>query len=116
MNSDGPIVIDSRPGKNPGSRIFRITGPLTLSNVFGFQDAVRSVEVPEVAILDLSGVPYMDSAGMGAIVNYFTHCQRKGARMIVAGVNSRAKELFVLTKVHTIIPMKANVEEAETGA
>ncbi|HEY1984967.1 MAG TPA: STAS domain-containing protein [Terracidiphilus sp.] len=106
-------MIDSHQGSNPGTRIFRITGPLTLSNVFGFQNALRNVDVPALAILDLTSVPYMDSAGMGAVVNYYTHCQRKGTRMIVAGVNSRARELFVLTKVHTIIPMTASIAEAE---
>jgi anti-sigma B factor antagonist len=116
MYSDAPLSIDSKEGKAPGTRIFHIAGPITLNNVFAFQDALRNSEVSRVVILDLANVPYLDSAGMGAIVNYYTHCQRKGVSMIVAGVNSRALELFVLTKVHTIIPMVESVDLAEARA
>jgi hypothetical protein len=35
---------------------------------------------------------------------------------VVAGVNSRALELFKLTKVNTLIPMFATVEEAEESS
>ena len=71
-----------------------------------------TVELPQISILDLTDVPYLDSAGMGAIVNGYVHCQRKGAQAIVAGVNGRAMELFVLTKVHTIVPMADSVEKS----
>lgn len=97
----------------PGTRILHISGPITLPNLFAFQDAVRSVPAPQVAILDLTGVPYMDSAGMGALINYFTHCQRAGIRMLVAGVNSRVSESFRMTHVDTIIPMPAHVASGE---
>jgi anti-sigma B factor antagonist len=113
MHQDASLTVGSAQGKEPGTRIFQIKGPITLTNLFVFQDALRNGEAPQFAILDLSGVPYLDSAGMGAIVNYFVHCQRTGTRMIVAGVNSRSMELFILTKVHTIIPMADSVEEAE---
>jgi anti-sigma B factor antagonist len=113
MQSDSPLSIDTRNGRVQGTVLFHLTGPLTLSNVFAFQDAVRSGELPRLAIVDLSAVPYMDSAGMGALVNYYTHCQRKGASLMVTGVNGRVQELFVLTKVSTIIPQAATVDEAE---
>ena len=113
MHSDPPLAIQSKEGSVPGTRIFQVTGPVTLTNVFTFQDALRNGELPAVSILDLTNVPYLDSAGMGAIVNYYVHCQRNSVYMIVVGVNSRALELFILTKVHTIIPMAASVEEAE---
>jgi anti-anti-sigma factor len=69
---------------------------------------------PLVAILDLSEVPYMDSAGMGAVINYFVHCEKNGITMIVAGVSSRVMELFRLTKVDTVISLAGSVEEAES--
>jgi anti-sigma B factor antagonist len=113
MHHDAPLAVSSTEGKRPGTRIFKIAGPLTLDNLFVFQDALRTGEQPQIAIFDLSGVPYLDSAGMGAIVNYYVHCQRKGAQVIVAGVNGRTMELFVLSKLHTIIPMANSAAEAE---
>lgn len=113
MHFDAPLAVQSANGKRPGTRVFQITGPLTLDNLFVFQNAVQNGELPATAILDLSGVPYIDSAGMGAIVNYYVHCQRLGTLVILAGIGNRPMELFILAKVHTIIPMAGSVEEAE---
>jgi len=85
---------------------------MTLRNLFTFQDEVRSVPLAKVMILDLAGVPYMDSAGMGSIINYFVHCQNAKVRMIAAGVSPRVMELFKLTKVDSVIPLAASVEAA----
>ncbi len=116
MALDDPLVIERAYGKAPGTLILRFTGPVTLRNLFGMQDQLRSSALPALTILDLSGVPYMDSAGMGAIINYYVHCHNKGARMIAAGVNSRVMELFKMTKVDTVIALAATVEEAEGRA
>ena len=113
MAIDDPLVIERREGKSIGTLIFQLTGPVTLCNLFDLQDQLRSGDQPKVAILDLKGVPYMDSAGMGAIINYYVHCQNKGVKMIVAGVSSRVMELFRMTRVDTVMTLVSSVEEAE---
>jgi anti-sigma B factor antagonist len=113
MAIDAPLTIERKEGNAPGSVIFHLNGPLTLRNMFDFQSMLRSGEPPAVTIIDLTGVPYMDSTGMGMIVNQFVRCQSKGVKLIAAGVNSRVLELFKLTKVDTVIPIAATVEEAE---
>ena len=116
MAIDDPLVIVCTEGKTPGTLIFRFAGPVTLRNLFGMQEQLRGSTPPALTILDLSEVPYMDSAGMGAVINHYVHCQNKGARLIVAGVNSRVMELFRMTRVHTVIALAGTVEEAEGGA
>jgi anti-anti-sigma factor len=113
MAIDDPLTIAQEEGNAPGTLIFRLSGPLTLRNMFAFQSQLRSAEPPPVTIFDLTAVPYMDSAGMGAVINHFVHCQRKGARLIVAGVSPRVMELFKLTRVDSVIPLAATVEDAE---
>lgn len=113
MQKDDPLQVDVRDGSAAGTRIYQITGPVTLPNLFTFQDSVRRGDAPKVAILDLCQVPYMDSAGMGAIINFFTHCQKKGVRLVIAGVSPRVSELFKMTGVDTLIPMTNSLEEAE---
>jgi anti-sigma B factor antagonist len=113
MLKDTPIVISRREGKAPGTRIVKLAGPVTLPNLFDIQDEFRSDEPPAVVILDLSQVPYMDSSGIGAIINHFVHCRNRNSKLIVVGVDARPLELFILTGVNTVIPMYATVEEAE---
>jgi anti-sigma B factor antagonist len=107
-----PLTLESVAGQAPGCRILRLTGPLTLSGLFEFQNTLRT-DPPPALILDLTAVPYMDSAGMGAIINYFVSSQRHGRKLVVAGVNGRVLELFRMTKVEGLLTMKATVAEAE---
>jgi len=116
MPIDDPLAIHEIEGDNTGIRILRLDGPVTLRNLFDMQAKFRSIAPPPLTILDLSGVPYMDSAGMGAIINHYTHCINKGGKLIVAGVNPRVLELFKMTRVDTVIPITASVEEAEARA
>ncbi|HKR28270.1 MAG TPA: STAS domain-containing protein, partial [Acidobacteriaceae bacterium] len=106
--------LEAVPGQAAGCRILRLNGPLTLQGVFAFQNALRA-DPPASLILDLSGVPYMDSAGMGAIINYYVSCQRNGRKLIVAGVNGRVLELFRMTKVDGLLTIAPTVADAEAA-
>jgi len=54
-------------GKLEGERILKLSGPFTLSTVFDFQDAMRPTH-PPITIVDLTDVPYMDSAALGTLM------------------------------------------------
>ncbi len=74
---DAPLRIERLPSANPGRRILKLQGPLTLSNSFEFQELIRSDSATSL-ILDLSGVPYIDSAGVGCLVNGYVSHQNAG--------------------------------------
>ncbi len=113
MLNDGPLTIDRKEGKNPGTRIFCLSGPLTLRNLFELQAELRSVVPPPLTIIDITDVPYMDSAGMGLVMNHYVRCQTKGAKLMVTGANSRVMDLFKVTKVDTVLPLAPSIEAAE---
>ena len=119
-----PFTIERRDGKSAGTVIFRLCGPFTqrdmfaslapvvVDNMLNFQSE-PSEKLPTLNILDLTLVPYMDSAGLGRIVRHYVHCRNKGVRMVAAGVGPRVLELFKITKVDAVIPMVATVEEVD---
>jgi anti-sigma B factor antagonist len=107
-----PLVVEIVAGHSPSIRIVRLIGPLNLPNIFTLQPELARDRAP-VTIFDLSGVPYMDSAGMGVIINYYVSAQGRGHKVIVAGASERVLELFKLTRVDTLIPIVATVEEAD---
>ena len=113
MLNDGPLTIDRADGKNPGTRIFRLSGPLTLRNLFELQSELRKSAPPPLTILDLTGVPYMDSAGMGLVMNHYVRCTTNGTKLVVSGANSRVIDLFKVTKVDTVLPLAPTIEAAE---
>lgn len=89
----------------------KLNGPLTLRNMFELQNELATNK-PPMMIFDLSGVPYMDSAGIGVLINYYVAAEKHGRKMALAGVNERVDALLVLTKVKGLLRTYATVEEA----
>ena len=59
------LTIVDVPGFPPHVRVLKLTQPFLLTNVFEFQSIVR--ESPKaITVVDLSDVPYMNSAALGA--------------------------------------------------
>jgi anti-sigma B factor antagonist len=113
MLNDGPLTIDRREGKKPGTRVFCLSGPLTLRNLFELQTELRNADPPPMTVIDLTAVPYMDSAGMGLVMNTYVRCQTRGVKFVIVGANSRVMDLFKVTKVDSVLPLLATVEEAD---
>ena len=90
----------------------RLDGPLTLTNVFGFQGPVRSDESP-CLIIDLRAVPYIDSAGIGALVGAQVSRQQKGRVLALVGVNERVMNSLKITKVAQFFTIFPTLAEAE---
>jgi anti-sigma B factor antagonist len=95
-----------------GARILRITGPLTLNTLFEFQNEARK-DTSAALLVDLTAVPYMDSAGLGSILGAFASCQRTGRGFALAGAVARVVTLFKVAQVDTILPMFATPDAAE---
>jgi anti-anti-sigma factor len=119
--------IDRMKGKSPRTVIFRLTGPFTARDMYNtltpanmkdmFEHEVAPGEPPpNLNIFDLSGVPYMDSMGLGVLVTQYVRCQGKGVRMVATGLTPRVLEVFKLTKVSTIIPTAVSLEDADVVA
>jgi anti-sigma B factor antagonist len=106
------LTVEPLAGRSAGTRILHLAGPLVLETLSPLKSELER-DNPPVTILELSGVPYMDSAGMGVILKYYVSAQRRGHRVIAAGMNIRLIELFKLTHVDTLIPIVATAEEAE---
>jgi len=105
------------PGSREDVRILKLTGPFTLAAVFDFQAEIRK-HPPHVLILDLTDVPYMDSASLGSILGLHVSCQKDGRHYALVGVSDRLKTLFKVAGVDgmlTIYPSVAQAQ-AELGA
>jgi anti-anti-sigma factor len=109
---DAPLTYTYTAGKTNGTMILKLTGPLTLSTMFGFQDEFRAL-TPKVLILDLNETTYMDSAGLGLLMNYYVAAQDHGRKLLVANVNERIAALFEMTKVQGVLASFPSVEAAE---
>ena len=112
---DQPLNIEEIPGSREGIRILRLTGPLTLSNLFGFQSKLRG-DNSRALILDLTQVPLADSAAIGALVGAHVTRQKDGRSLGLVGVNQRILNALEVTRVQSLFRFFGTVAEAEQAA
>src|SRR5260370_33849584 len=86
------LSIEAVPG-GEGIRILRLDGPLTLRGLVEFQSMVRESEEP-ITIVNLTKVPFMDSAGLGALIGVDTSRQKLGRRCPVGRGSGRVRRLL----------------------
>lgn len=106
------IEIASGLGATGTTHILRLKGPLTISNLFSLQAALRETGNADT-VIDVTDVPYMDSAGLGTLLSHWAHTQRVAAKFAVTGVSPRIAVLLEVTKVNTVLPMFPTAEEAD---
>lgn len=94
-----------------GTRVLKLRGPLVLKNFFEFQLELRRDE-QRLNIIDMTEVPYIDSTGIGTIVNFYVHCQQAGIHMMIVGPNYRVMEVFRAMRVDSLLRIVPSVEDA----
>jgi anti-sigma B factor antagonist len=107
-----PLVIEDIAGPQEGQRILRLTGPLVLSNLFDFQSKVRA-DTSRTLILDFTSVPYVDSAGIGALVGAYVTHQKDGRNLLLVGVTQRVKDALQVTRVQNFFHFVDSIPAAE---
>src|ERR1700678_2970786 len=109
-----PLTFEVVPGSNADTRIFRLHGPITLSNLFDFQKVLQA-GTEKLTILDFTESLSIDSAGLGAILNYYVAGKRHGRTIRLVAVNYRVAELLKLTSANTLIKSYDSVAAAESA-
>lgn len=92
------LTIESLPGPGNGQRLLRLSGPIVLTTFFEFQRVIRE-DGSLLLILDFNGVPYVDSAGIGALTMGYVHRQKDQRKMLLVGVSPRVRTALQVTKV-----------------
>jgi anti-sigma B factor antagonist len=112
LASQEPLTIEDLDGSRPGQRVLRLKGPVVLSTLFHFQSTLRAKDAPAL-IIDFTGVPYIDSAGIGALVSAYVTHNKDGRSLALVGVNDRVRNALIVTRVESFFRFFPTLEEAE---
>lgn len=58
-------------------------------------------------VLNLSGLEYVDSSGLGVLISIHKRCLQKGGKMVVSGLRGMVDDLFKLTRLDLVF----NIEQ-----
>ena len=103
--------------------IVDLNGRITLGESTGIlRDELRSLlsQGSKQIVLNMAGVTYVDSAGLGELVGAYTTATNQGGAVKLLHLQGKLKDLMQITKLHTIFPAfedeKKAVESFGAGA
>lgn len=67
---------------------------------------------PQRVVVDLSGVGYMSTPGVAALVQALKTSRQIGTPLILAAMNDRVRAIFEIARLHTVFTISPSVEGA----
>jgi anti-anti-sigma factor len=105
------LNIDRQPAANGDLLVIKLNGKLSLETVNGFASTMR----PEPAtrlVLDMSGLSFLDSAGVGALVSLFVSRRNHGKTLALAALTQQGNAVMQVSGLLKLLPIYPSVEEA----
>ena len=102
-----PLTIESREVAHV--TILDITGRIVLGDEIGdLRDAVRNLiaQGKKKIILNLVGVDYIDSSGVGELVGSFTTVRNAGGELKLLSLTKKVQDVLYVTKLYTVFDIK----------
>lgn len=113
-SSSPPVRIETLAGSRPGVVVVRVQGPLDITNYGEFEELMRRNEAP-ILLVDLSDVPYIDSAVLGSMVAMHVACARNQRKYALVQVNQRIQNMLTVSGVGEILISFGTVAQAEAA-
>lgn len=107
------LDLEKQPTSN-GNLVVRLNGKLSLETVHDFIETMRPEPAPSL-VLDMSGVSFMDSAGVGALVSLFVSRRNHGKSFAVAALNPQGQATFQVAGLTKLLPTFTTVDAALVG-
>jgi anti-sigma B factor antagonist len=95
-----------------GYAVCRPVGELESFTVSQFREALSKVVSPGCLIIDLSGVAFIDSAGLGALIGGIRHTRELGGQVAVACGRPTLVRLLRTTGFDRVVTVAENVASA----
>lgn len=98
----------------PATAVVRVIGELDVATAPRLrQEAVRLVGVNiNRVVLDLGGVDFIDSTGLGVVVGMVKRLRTHGGDLALIRGHDRVSKVFDITRVSDILPLHDSLEAA----
>ena len=95
--------------------ILDMTGEVRIGEgAISLRDSIRNLadQGKKKVLLNLAGVKYMDSSGVGELIANYTTIKRQGGQLKLLNLTDRIQNLLVITKLLTVFDSYDNEAEA----
>ncbi len=70
---------------------------------------------PKRLVVDLSGVPYMDSSGVATLVEALQGTRKIGAKLVLCGLTPRVRSILEISRLDTVFSIVADRTAASSS-
>jgi len=107
--------LDIRASREAERSVVRLSGEIDLrTSPTLHARLLELVEArPKQLVIDLAGVSYVDSSGVGTLVDVKRQMEKRGGRVTLVGLQERVRSVLEITRLDTFFTIKASVDEAD---
>ena len=94
--------------------ILRPLGEIDLSCAATLRQQLGQVQAgrPARLVVDLSGVPYMDSSGVATLVEAMQIARRTGSKLVLAALQDKVRSIFEIARLDMVFSIVNTVDDA----
>jgi anti-sigma B factor antagonist len=107
------LKLETQPTPQPGLKAIALTGGLTLETVAAFNATLRE-ETSPVLLLNMANLEWLDSAGVGALVQLLVRRAKGKAALALAGLSPRNRGVLEVAHVLNLFSVFPTAEDALT--
>lgn len=93
-----------------------VTGEIDLHSSNDLQQALLGLldhdPQPTKIVVDLSGVPYMDSSGVASLVKLLSRTKKLGVELVLAAPTTKVRSIMEITRLDSVFRLVESVEDA----
>jgi anti-sigma B factor antagonist len=106
-----PMHIETTPGSD--RYVVTVSGEVDLANSPDLDaEIIAALESgTESVVIDLTGVSFMDSSGLGVIVRALKRCREADKDLDLVITNERVLKVFGITGLDQVIPIHASIQD-----
>src|SRR5215469_5265842 len=105
------LELEKQPSSNDSLTLYKANGKLSLETVNEFISKMRA-ENAAYLVLDLAGISFLDSAGVGALVSLFVNRRNHGKTFALAALSAQSAAVVTVAGLQNLLPVYKTVEEA----
>jgi anti-sigma B factor antagonist len=109
--STSTLTLASHETQPNGPKVVELNGNLNLETVAGFNRELREESAPAL-LLDFTNVQWLDSAGVGAMVQLLVRRAKTGQGLAIAGLSPRNRAVLEVAQVLKLFNVFQSADDA----
>lgn len=105
-------LLDVRIDERDTWTVVTLTGQLDVATAPGFRQSLQEAQYvgAQRVVVDLSGVEFLDSFGLGVLVGGLRRARMHGGRLVLAAPSDRIRQILEITSLDTAFHLADSVD------